>query len=212
MCLLRLPISLGNVYLGGMGRKPSEGPTRGLPRPLGILVSPTGFVYHGGAFRDPPSGRQAASLAHSMTPRFSRTASPLGVAHARGQAAALPRHDPGSGVTPLTDALSSALSPLSEYPALAGVLGLALGIGLLLLTKRASRLMTPEDPAIGMAKVLALVAFGLVIAVAALTLLFFNAPGAIAPFGVAMAAGFLAVASYELFKFGGPAAASGRRR
>ena len=72
--------------------------------------------------------------------------------------------------------------------------------------------MTPEDPVIGMAKVLALVAFGLVIAVASLTILFFHARAAIPPFGLAMTAGFLLVASYELFRFGGFAAVSGRRR
>ena len=116
------------------------------------------------------------------------------------------------GVGPLTDALSGALSSLSSSPVLAGILGFGLGVGLLLLTKRASRLMTPDDPVVGMAKVLAVVLTGMVVAVAALALLYFNARPALAPFGLAMTAGFLLVAVYELFKFGGYAAVSGRRR
>jgi hypothetical protein len=95
---------------------------------------------------------------------------------------------------------------------LAGVLGVSLGVALLFLTKRASRLMTPEDPAVGMAKVLATVGAGLALAVASLAILYLYARPALAPFGLSLAAGFLVVAFVELFRFGGVAAVSGRRR
>ncbi len=83
---------------------------------------------------------------------------------------------------------------------------------MLFVTKRASRLLTPESLAIGMAKILLVVGSSLVAAVVALTLLYLYARSALAPFGLALAVSFLAMVSIELFKFGGVAAVSGRRR
>lgn len=113
---------------------------------------------------------------------------------------------------PLSDVLSHALSPVSASAPLAVALGLVAGAALLWLTKRASTFLTPEDPALGMAKVLALTGLGLVLAASSLSLLHLFARPAVLPFGVAMAASFLLVATYHLFRFGGVAAVSGRRR
>lgn len=116
------------------------------------------------------------------------------------------------GDRPLSATLLSTLAALAGSPITASVLGLAIGVGLLLLTKRASRMVLPEDPQLGMAKMLAVILGGLVGAVAVLTVLYLYARSSLAPFGLAMATGFLVLATYELFKFGGPAAVSGRRR
>jgi hypothetical protein len=109
-------------------------------------------------------------------------------------------------------AIDSAVLGVLTNPFAAGFLGLVSGAGLLLLTKRASRLVTPDDPTIGMAKALAVIFCGLAGAVAALTLLHLFARAAVLPFGAAISAGFLLAATIELFKFGGFAAVSGRRR
>lgn len=95
---------------------------------------------------------------------------------------------------------------------MAAVLGLALGAGLLLASRAASRLITPDDPAIGMAKVLVANTAVMALAVAALVVCFLYARAALTFFGIALVAGFLGLASFELFRFGGPATGVGRRR
>ncbi len=101
---------------------------------------------------------------------------------------------------------------LPANPLLAVVLGLALGIGLLFASRRASRLITPDDPAIGMAKVLVANFAIMAVAVACLTAYYLFGRPALPYFGIAMVAGFLAAASIELFRFGGLATGGTRRR
>jgi hypothetical protein len=72
--------------------------------------------------------------------------------------------------------------------------------------------MTPEDPAVGMAKVLVANGLVMIVAVASLALFFFFARDALATFGIALVAGFLAAASVELFRFGSPRTVGARRR
>jgi hypothetical protein len=97
-------------------------------------------------------------------------------------------------------------------PLLAAVLGLALGVGLLFASRRASRLITPDDPAIGMAKVLVANAAVMCAALASLAAYYVFARAALSFFGIALVAGFLVSASVELFRFGGLATGVTRRR
>lgn len=106
---------------------------------------------------------------------------------------------------------TGALAPLAN-PFAAAILGVLLGVGLLYVSKRASRLITPEDPAIGMAKVLVVNTAVMATALAALFVYYFAARGALSWFGIALVAGFLTAASVELFRFGGLATGVGRRR
>lgn len=106
--------------------------------------------------------------------------------------------------------LATGTLALIVNPLVAAVLGLALGIGLLLVVRRSSRLITPDDPEIGMAKVLVANMAVMAAAVLALTAFFFLARPALAWFGIALVAGFLTTASVELFRFGG--LATGVRR
>ena len=100
---------------------------------------------------------------------------------------------------------------LLANPLLAAVLGFVFGAGLLLVSRRASTLITPDDPAIGMAKVLVANTAVMAAAVAMLTVYFYAARGALTFFGIALVAGFLGLASVELFRFGGPATGVRRR-
>lgn len=109
-------------------------------------------------------------------------------------------------------ALATGALALLANPLLAAVLGFALGTGLLLASRRASRLITPDDPAIGMAKVLVANAAVMLAAIGALAGYFFAAPAALPFFGIALVTGFLVTASVELFRFGGLTTGVGRRR
>lgn len=90
--------------------------------------------------------------------------------------------------------------------------GLAVGAGVLFATKAASRLLVPEDPYIGMAKVLASVLGLMAVCVALLTALFFWARHGLAPFGLGLVVGFLVPATIELVRFGGRSAVYYKRR
>jgi hypothetical protein len=98
-------------------------------------------------------------------------------------------------------------------PLLAAALGLALGGVLLVVSKWAVRLMTPDDPAIGMAKVLLVNALAMGAAIASLVAFYVWDRPALAWFGLSLALSFLGVASIELLKFGsGSFTPAARRR
>jgi hypothetical protein len=84
----------------------------------------------------------------------------------------------------------------------AAVLGLASGGLLLLVSKWAVRLMTPEDPAIGMAKVLLVNAALMAVALGSLSAFYVWDRSALAWYGIPLALGFLFVASIELLRYG----------
>lgn len=108
--------------------------------------------------------------------------------------------------------LATGALALLANPLMAVVLGLALGAGMLLASRSASKLLTPDDPAIGMAKVLVVNMAVMGIAIASLLVYFYVARAALTFFGIALVAGFLGLASIELFRFGGPMTGVGRRR
>jgi hypothetical protein len=85
---------------------------------------------------------------------------------------------------------------------LAVACGLVLGGVLLVVSKRASRLMTPADPMLGMMKVLVANVSILGVAVLCLAGCYVWAYAVLPWFGISLAAGFLVVASYELVRFG----------
>jgi hypothetical protein len=97
-------------------------------------------------------------------------------------------------------------------PLLAAALGLALGGVLVLASKRAVRLMTPDDPAIGMAKVLLINTLIMGTALLGLFAFYVWDRPALAWFGLALVVGFLSVASIELLRFGSAAMPRASRR
>jgi hypothetical protein len=97
-------------------------------------------------------------------------------------------------------------------PFVAAFLGLALGAGLLALTAAGVRSFTPETLEVGMARAIAMLVIGLVLAFVALLLYFlFVRPGLIA-FGLGLAAGFTVPALVALFRMGRVAKPSTTRR
>jgi membrane-associated phospholipid phosphatase len=103
-----------------------------------------------------------------------------------------------------------AVGALLANPIVAGLLGLGLGIGLLLFSRASARMMTPDEPEIGFARVA--VALVLRMAFAVVTLLGFYLwirPGLV-PFGVGLVAGFFVMIVVELFSLGGRSAPSVR--
>jgi hypothetical protein len=97
-------------------------------------------------------------------------------------------------------------------PLPAAVLGLASGGVLLLVSKWAVRLMTPEDPAIGMAKVLLVNGALMSVALGSLAAFYVWSRSSLAWFGIPLALSFLFVASVELMRYGGGSANRALRR
>lgn len=104
----------------------------------------------------------------------------------------------GSGE--LTTATSDGnVLPLLSDPMLAAAIGLALGIALLVVSRAVSRLVTPEDPELGFAKVAVAMVIRLALVVAALVVFYVFARPGLMPFGIALVAGFFVMVTFELF-------------
>ncbi len=103
------------------------------------------------------------------------------------------------GTTPLAASVATAW-PILAQPAIAVLLGAAFGVGSVLVSRVSARLVTPEDPMLGFAK-LALVSTARMIAViAAMAAYFFLAREGFVPFAVTLVTTFLATLGYEAFK------------
>jgi hypothetical protein len=103
------------------------------------------------------------------------------------------------GITPLAAPVATAL-PLLAQPAIAVLLGAALGVGSLLVSRASARLVTPEDPMLGFAR-LALVstARGLLVILALAAYFFLARPG-FSLFALTLVVSFLGTLGYEAFK------------
>jgi hypothetical protein len=97
-------------------------------------------------------------------------------------------------------------------PLPAALLGLASGGLLLLVSKWAVRLMTPEDPAIGMAKVLLVNGALMSVALGSLAAFYMWNRSSLAWFGIPLALSFLFVASVELLRYGSGSTTRAPRR
>lgn len=102
---------------------------------------------------------------------------------------------------------------LLTQPLPAALLGLSLGVALLLVSRAASRLITPADPGLGLAKVAVAMVLRLALVIAALLAFYLWARPGLVPFGVALAGGFILMTVIELFTVPrqAPPAASARR-
>ena len=88
-------------------------------------------------------------------------------------------------------------------PFAAGVIGIVLGAGLLALTAAGVRSFTPQTLEVGMARAVAMLVLGLVLAFAGLLLYYlFVRPGLVA-FGLGLAGGFIVPATIALFRMPG---------
>jgi hypothetical protein len=106
------------------------------------------------------------------------------------------------GPTTLSQTAATNVLAFLGDPFAAGVLGVALGAGLLALTASGVRSFTPETLEIGMARAVAMLVIGLVIAFLALLAYYlFVRPGLVA-FGLGLAAGFTVPATVALFRMG----------
>lgn len=98
---------------------------------------------------------------------------------------------------------SGALDNLPAFfsrPGTAFAIGLALGVGLLLVSRASARLVTPEDPLVGMAKVAVAMVARMGAALAALLAYFVWARRGLAPFGVGLVVGFMVMVTVEVFR------------
>lgn len=98
------------------------------------------------------------------------------------------------------------------HPAVAALLGLIIGTGLFEVSRFGAGFFTAEDPWLGMARTLVINAASMGAALIALTLVFVFARSAVAPFGVALAGGFMCMALVALFRNTGPFKAPYARR
>jgi hypothetical protein len=88
---------------------------------------------------------------------------------------------------------------LLRQPALPAALGLAMGVVLMLVSRSASRLVTPDDPTLGFTKVAVAMLLRLAVVVAALLVFYVWARPGLVPFGAALVAGFFVMVTVELF-------------
>jgi hypothetical protein len=95
-------------------------------------------------------------------------------------------------------------------PIVAGLLGLGLGTGLLLFSRASARMMTPEDPEIGFARVAVAMVIRMAIAVASLLCYFLWIRPGLVSFGVGLVLGFFVMIVAELFTLGRRSAPSVR--
>jgi hypothetical protein len=90
--------------------------------------------------------------------------------------------------------------PLLGNPVLAAFLGAAVGVGSFLLARAASRLVTPQDPFLGFAKV-ALVSLGRMLAIiVALAACFAFARPGFPAFAFALIVSFMGTLGFEAFR------------
>lgn len=94
--------------------------------------------------------------------------------------------------------LATGASPFAN-PILAAALGLVLGVGLLVVSRASVRLMTPDDPGLGLAKVAVTMVIRMAVVVAALIAYYVWARPGLVPFGAALVAGFFVMVTVELF-------------
>lgn len=79
------------------------------------------------------------------------------------------------------------------------MVGLAFGVGLLLVSRLSARLVTAEDPLVGMAKSAVAMVGRMLLALLALLAYFLWARRGLAPFGVGLIVGFLVTVMVEVF-------------
>lgn len=82
----------------------------------------------------------------------------------------------------------------------AAALGALFGVLLTVISRRASRLVTPDDPARGFAIYGAIMVARMFVVVAALGIFYLVAPDGLAPFGMALGVSFIAGLAYEAVK------------
>ena len=91
----------------------------------------------------------------------------------------------------------SAVSSLLGHPVVAAALGARLGVLLTLVSRRASRLVTPADPMRGFAIYGAVMVGRMFAALATLGILYLVAPDGLAPFSLSLGVSFIAGLGYE---------------
>jgi len=137
----------------------------------------------------------------------------LAVPHPPGSSYVFPvLHAKGRGVDESADVKGTKTLGLSAAanvirflgdPFAAGVIGVALGAGLHALTAAGVRCFTPETLEVGMARAVAMLVLGLVLAFAGLLAYYlFVRPGLVA-FGLGLAGGFIVPATIALFRMPG---------
>ena len=103
------------------------------------------------------------------------------------------------GTTQLAASVASDL-PILAQPVVAVVLGAALGLGSLVVSRISSRLVTPEDSYLGLAKLALVSTVRVLLVLAALTAYFLLARKGFVPFALGLVIAFLATLGYEVFK------------
>jgi hypothetical protein len=103
------------------------------------------------------------------------------------------------GITPLAASAATAL-PILAQPLVAVLLGGALGLFSVLVSRASARLVTPEDAMMGVAKLALVSTVRVLVVLAALTAYFLLARTAFVPFAIALVVTFLVTLGYEAFK------------
>ena len=98
------------------------------------------------------------------------------------------------------DRAISAVSSVFGNPIVAAALGALLGVLLTLVSRRASAVVTPDDPARGVAIYGAIMVGRLFTAVIALAVFYLAVPEGLAPFGLALGLSFIAGLGFEAVK------------
>jgi hypothetical protein len=114
------------------------------------------------------------------------------------------------GTGPLGSTTAGTIGALLANPIVAAVLGVALGVGMLLVSRATARTVTPEDASLGMVRVGVAMVLRLLVALGALLCFYVWIRPGLVPFGIGLVAGFLVTIAVELFRLGGRSAPSAR--
>lgn len=106
----------------------------------------------------------------------------------------------GEGVRVLATDAPQAVSAFLSLPVVAAALGIILGIGLVVVSRVSSRLVTPDDPALGFTKVAMVLFVRMVVAFGALALFYFFARRGFVVFGIALVSAFMCALVFEAFR------------
>jgi membrane associated rhomboid family serine protease len=92
------------------------------------------------------------------------------------------------------------MGALFVHPVFAGSLGVLFGIVLVLISRAASKLMTPEDPTLGLAKVSLIAFLRMFVVLGAMMLYFTFAREGFLAFSVSLVVMFVLSLAYEAFR------------
>lgn len=108
--------------------------------------------------------------------------------------------DDSEGVSALVDGAMNTLGGLFVAPVFAASLGIVLGVALVFFSRFSSKLMTAQDPAMGLIKVMALLFVRMAVVISSLLAYFVWARDGFLAFALCLVLSFIGALGFEAFR------------